>query len=147
MRRALAKLGVAALAAGASLLVAACGVVYVNETDREPAYASQTTFVSSRGPEATYRVIYTRLEQCTSGYYRIGGSFDNASKRGEITVDTGVGFQRTLFLADAHVMSIDIAPGEGAGSRVTVRVKSAEGTPLAPRIEPWVNAGSDACGD
>lgn len=145
--RAKAKLAATTLAAGASLLMAACGVVYVNESDREPRYASQTTFVSSRSAEAAYRVIYTRLEQCTSGYYRIGGDFDNVSKHGEITVDTGIGFQRTLFFADAHVMSIDIVPGEGAGSRVTVREQGPEGTPLARRIEPWVNAGSDACGD
>ena len=136
-----------ALALAVTLVLPACGVVYVNQADREPSFASQSSFDSSRSAEVAYRIIYTRLLECTSGYYRVGGDFDNTSKHGQITVDTGVGFQNTLFLADAHVMTIDIVPGGSAGSRVTVRQKSAEGSPLARQIEPWVNGGSASCGE
>ncbi|MDX1432778.1 MAG: hypothetical protein R3286_10055 [Gammaproteobacteria bacterium] len=139
--------GALAFTAAIVLVTSACGVVYVNQADREPTYAAETSFVASERPETTYRIIYTRLLDCTSGYYRVGGEFDNMAKHGEISVDTGIGFQRTLFLADAHVMSIDIVPGGGATSKVTVRRKSETGAHLVRAMEPWVNRGAGGCGE
>ena len=137
--------GFVLLAAGLASVPSGCGVVYVNPSDRNPSYATRTSFVASKRAEPTYRIIYARLLDCTSGYYRVHGEFDNVTKRGEISVDTGVGFQRTLFLADAHVMRIEIVPGAGATSEVTVHQKTDYGAPLVRAMEPWVNRGSEQC--
>ena len=86
-------------------LLAGCGTDYLNEADRNPKYRTETDFASSRSAEVTYRRIYTMLYRCTSGYYRVQGSYDPASRHAEISVDTGVGFENDLYLADSHVMS------------------------------------------
>jgi hypothetical protein len=126
-------------------VLAGCGTVYVNKSDRNPKYLEETGFDSKRNAEMTYRRIYTMLYRCTSGYYRIQGSYDSESHHGDISVDTGVGFERDLYFADAHVMSITVDPDGADKSRVVIRQTSPHGSPYAGAMAGWVNEGSEQC--
>ena len=127
------------------LLLAGCGTVYVNPSDRNPKYLKETDFVSSRNSEMTYRRIYTMLYRCTSGYYRIEGNYDPKSRDGEISVDTGVGFENDLYFADDHVMSILISADGPEKSKVRIKQTNRHGAPYADAMAVWVNEGSDDC--
>ena len=133
------------LAACLAAVLAGCGTVYVNKSDRNPKYLEETVFDSNRNSEMTYRRIYTMLYRCTSGYYRIQGNYDSESRHGDISVDTGVGFERDLYFADAHVMSIGIDADGDEKSRVRVKQTSRQGSPYAGAMAAWVNEGSEAC--
>jgi hypothetical protein len=128
---------------GAAL--AGCGTVYVNKADRNPKYLKETDFVSERTTEMTYRRIYTMLYRCTSGYYRIKGSYDPDTRHADISVDTGVGFENDLYFADAHLMSITIDADGAETSRVQIKQTSRNGSPYAGSMASWVNEGSDDC--
>lgn len=128
-----------------SAILTGCGTVYVNKADRDPKYLRETDFTSNRTTEMTYRRIYTMLYRCTSGYYRVQGNYDPDSRHAEISVDTGVGFQNDLYLADSHVMKISIDADGIEKSRVQVKQTSRDGTPYAGAMANWVNEGSDDC--
>lgn len=93
----------------------------------------------------TYRRIYTMLYKCTSGYYRVQGNYDPKSRDGEISVDTGVGFENDLYFADDHVMSIIISADGVEKSKVRIKQTNRHGAPYADAMAGWVNEGSDDC--
>ena len=126
-------------------LLAGCGTVYVNPSDRDPTYLKETEFSSKRTSEMTYRRIYTMLYRCTSGYYRVKGNYDSESREAEISVDTGVGFENDLYFADNHVMSIAITPEGVQRSKVRIRQTNRHGAPYVDAMAGWVNEGSDDC--
>ena len=108
-------------------------------------YRKETEFISSRNTEMTYRRIYRMLYRCTSGYYRVDGNFESGSAHARISVDTGVGFQSDAYLADSHVMRIDIDADGLEKSRVRIKQTSRHDTPYAGAMASWVNEGSDDC--
>ena len=126
-------------------LLAGCDTIYVNKADRNPTYHTETNFDSNRNTEMTYRRIYTMLYKCTSGYYRVQGNFDPDSRHGEISVDTGVGFENDLYFADSHVMSIIVDADGVEKSKVQIKQTSRQGAPYAGAMADWVNEGSDDC--
>lgn len=126
-------------------LLAGCGTVYVNKADRNPEYREETEFSSNRNTEMTYRRIYTMLYRCTSGYYRVQGNYDPDLHHAEISVDTGVGFENDLYLADSHVMRIIIDADGIENSRVHIKQTSRHGAPYAGAMADWVNEGSNDC--
>ncbi len=126
-------------------MIAGCGTVYLNKADRNPKYRKETDFVSNRNAEMTYRRIYTMLYRCTSGYYRVQGNYDPESRHAEISVDTGVGFENDLYLADSHVMRIIVDADGIENSSVQIKQTSRHGAPYAGAMADWVNAGSDNC--
>ena len=126
-------------------MIAGCGTVYVNKSDRPPKYLKETDFVSKLSTEMTYRRIYTMLYRCTSGYYRVQGNYDPDSHHADISVDTGVGFERDLYFADSHVMSIIIDADGIEKSRVQIKQTNRHGSPFANAMADWVNEGSDDC--
>lgn len=128
----------------AAILVG-CGTVYVNKADRNPKYLKETDFASTRTSEMTYRRIYSMLYKCTSGYYRVQGNYDPKSRDGEISVDTGVGFENDLYFADDHVMSILISADGVEKSKVRIKQTNRHGAPYAGAMAGWVNEGSDDC--
>ena len=130
---------------GLTALLTGCGTIYVNEADRNPTYHTETDFASTRNSEMTYRRIYTMLYKCTSGYYRVQGNYHPDSRQGEISVDTGVGFENDLYLADSHVMSIIIDADGIENSKVQIKQTSPHGAPYAGAMENWVNEDSDDC--
>ena len=126
-------------------MIAGCGTVYVNKADRNPKYLEETDFDSNQNTEMTYRRIYTMLYRCTSGYYRVRGDFDPDSRKAQISVDTGVGFESDLYFADSHVMSIIIEADGVEKSRVQIKQTNRNATPYADAMANWVNEGSDDC--
>ena len=123
-----------------------CGTtVYVNKADRNPVYQKETDFASKLNAEMTYRRIYTMLYKCTSGYYRIQGDYNPESHHGEISVDTGVGFENDLYFADSHQMNIIIEADGVEKSKVQIKQTSDRGAPYADAMTVWVNEGSDDC--
>ena len=126
-------------------ILAGCETVYVNKADRNPVYLKETDFSSTRNTEMTYRRIYTMLYKCTSGYYRVKGDYNPESHRGEISVDTGVGFENDLYFADSHLMKIIIEADGLEKSNVQIKQTNARGAPYADAMATWVNEGSDDC--
>ena len=126
-------------------MLGGCGTVYVNKADRDPVYKKETDFSSTRNTEMTYRRIYSMLYKCTSGYYRVQGDYNPESRHGEISVDTGVGFENDLYFADSHLMKIVIEADGVEKSRVQIKQTNARGAPFADAMAAWVNEGSDDC--
>ena len=126
-------------------IIAGCGTLYLNKADRNPEYRKQTNFTSNRTVEMTYRRIRTMLNRCTSGYYRVQGDYDSASRRAEISVDTGVGLENDLYLADSHVMRIIVDADGIERSSVQIKQTRRDGAPYAGAMADWVNKGSDDC--
>jgi len=122
-----------------------CGTVYVNKADRDPVYKKETDFSSTRNTEMTYRRIYSMLYKCTSGGYRVQGDYNPDSRHGEISVDTGVGFENDLYLADSHLMKIIIDADGIEKSNVQIKQTNARGARYAHAMAAWVNEGSDDC--
>ena len=123
-----------------------CGTtVYVNKADRKPVYQKETDFASKLNADMTYRRIYTMLYKCTSGYYRIQGDYNPESRHGEISVDSGVGFENDLYFADSHQMNIIIEADGVEKSKVQIKQTSDRGAPYADAMTVWVNEGSDDC--
>ena len=85
------------------------------------------------------------LYRCTSGYYRVKGNYDPDSHHADISVDTGVGFENSLYLADSHVMSITIEADGVEKSKVRIKQTTPRGSPYAGAMAAWVNEGSDDC--
>ena len=119
--------------------------VFVNQADRDPAYQKETGFASERNSEMTYRRIYTMLYKCTSGYYRVQGDYNPESHHGEISVDTGVGFQNDLYFADSRVMHISVEADGADKSNVHIKHTNSRGSPYGQAMAVWVNEGSDDC--
>ena len=126
-------------------VLAGCGTVYLNKADRNPTYREETDFTSNHNAEITYRRIHTMLYRCTSGYYRVQGNYDPESGHAEISVDTGVGFENDLYLADSHVMRIIVDADGIENSSVRIKQTSRDGAPYAGAMADWVNEGSDDC--
>lgn len=122
-----------------------CGTVYIDPEDENPRYVDEKTFVSTRGAEMTYRRIYKKLYQCTSGFYRIKGDYDAEIKRGVISVDTGAGLENDLYFANAHIMRITVERDDSKTSIVTIQQTERDDTPYAGVMEGWVNDWREAC--
>jgi hypothetical protein len=122
-----------------------CATVYVNKADRDPDYKKETDFSSTRNTEMTYRRIYSMLYKCTSGGYRVQGDYNPDSRHGEISVDTGVGFENDLYFADSHLMKIIIDADGIEKSNVQIKQTNARGARYADAMAAWVNEGSDDC--
>jgi hypothetical protein len=126
-------------------MLGGCGTVYVNKADRDPVYKKETDFSSTHNSEMTYRRIYSMLYKCTSGYYRVQGDYKPESRHGEISVDTGVGFENDLYFADSHLMKIVIEADGVETSKVQIKQTNARGAPFADAMAAWVNEDSDDC--
>jgi hypothetical protein len=93
-----------------------CGSVYLNSRDRDGQFPLQRSFYSPDDVATTYHRLFTTLEECLGDYgYRISGDGSR-----EITVESGVGMPRTLYLVDAVMLKMQVEPGESSGSEVTV---------------------------
>ena len=134
-----------ALALAAALL-AGCGTVYVNPEDRDKQFTVERRFESPRGVELTYRRIFYRLYDCLSVYdYRVHGEFGAGATAARIHVDSGIGLERSLYLADSYIMRVDIEPAADGRSVVTVHGDSRRFDTFHEAIELWVTDDFQGC--
>ena len=126
--------------------VVGCGTVYVNPEDRDKKFEFETRFESPRAVEPTYRIIFSKLDECLSVYdYRVHGEFGADATRARIRVDSGVGLEHTLYLADSYVMRVEIAPTTDTSSAVTVYDDDPHFDTFRKAIELWVTEGFEGC--
>lgn len=93
-----------------------CSSVYINRQDRDGQFPLERSFNSPDDAATTYYRLFTTLEECLGSYgYRVSGDGSR-----EITVESGVGMPRTLFLVDAIMLKMHVDPAEPSGSEVTV---------------------------
>lgn len=93
-----------------------CGSVYINKQDRDGQFPLERSFHSPHDAATTYHRLFVVLEECLGRYgYRVFGDGSH-----EITIESGVGMPRTLFLVDAVVLRVHVEAGESSGSEVTV---------------------------
>ncbi len=109
----------------AALLLAGCGTVYVNEEDRNLGASERDSFAVERSVDSVYRELYGRLGHCVSIYsYRVRGNITRDRDAAHVTVDSGVGFDRVLYLADSFFLRAEL---ERLGPERTSILQSAEG--------------------
>jgi len=133
-----------ALAASAGgAVAAACGTVYLNPGDRYEQFPLEHAFRVPLRVEAAARRAHAHLDRCLGHYYRVRSTHSPYAEYHEIAVDHGVGFERTLFLADRIVLLVRIEPAsEGA----EVSVLGRERTGLFVRaLEQALTGSGRAC--
>lgn len=130
----------------AGLFFAGCGTVYVNPTDRALEAAERESFAVERSVDGAYRNVYKRLQDCVSVYgYRVRGNITRERDSATVTVDSGFGFDRTLFLADSIFLRAKLERLAPERTRVTFTLRTADARPFADAARRWLITGEGPC--
>ncbi|HSS65400.1 MAG TPA: hypothetical protein VLS27_13275 [Gammaproteobacteria bacterium] len=132
------------------LLVAAffsgCGTVYVNEEDRNLDGVARDSFAVERSVDGAYREVYARLQHCVSAYgYRVRGNINRERDVAEVTVDSGFGFDRSLYLADSIFLKAELERLAPERTRITFILPTSNARPFADAVERWLISGDGSC--
>ena len=128
------------------LLFSGCGTVYVNKADRDPGAFERESFSVDRTVDGAYRAIYGRLQDCVSGYgYRVRGEITRERDAAHISVDSGVGFDRVLYLADARFLDAELERLGPERARVTFVLPNPDARPFADGLKRWLVSGDGPC--
>lgn len=131
---------------GVALCFAGCGTIYVNEEDRYPGSLKTDSFAVERSVDGAYREVYRRLQDCVSIYgYRVRGQISRARDTAEISVDSGVGVDRLLYLADSLLLKAELERLGPALTRVTFITSDPDAEPFADGAKRWLISGGGPC--
>lgn len=129
-----------------ALFFSGCGTVYVNEADRNIGEAERDSFTVERSVDGAYREVYGRLQHCISTYgYRVQGNISRERDAAVVTVDSGVGFQRVLYLADSIFLKAELQRLAPERTRVTFTVPNRNARPFADAARRWLITGDGPC--
>lgn len=129
-----------------AFLVSGCGTVYINEGDPGNGALPRDSFAVELSVDGVYRATYRRLQDCVSGYgYRVRGDINRERDVADITVDSGVGFDRILFLADARFLRVELERLAPERTRVTVILSNPNARPFADGLKRWLDSGEGPC--
>ena len=130
----------------AALFFAGCGTVYVNPPDRNLSAAERESFAVARSVDGAYRQVYGRLQDCVSAYgYRVRGNITRERDAADVTVDSGFGFERTLYLADAIFLKAELERLAPDRTRITFILADANARPFAVAARRWLLTGEGPC--
>ncbi|MDX1513025.1 MAG: hypothetical protein R3174_04710 [Gammaproteobacteria bacterium] len=130
----------------ATSITAGCGTVYVNEQDRDLGAAERSEVTLESSVDAAYRRVFGRLESCLSTYgYRVRGSINRQRDAANVVVDSGIGFDRVLYLADSVFLRAELARLAPERTRVTFVLPTADARPFADAASRWLVAGEGPC--
>ena len=139
------------------LLVAAffsgCGTFYVNEEDRNlngvarGSFAvERDSFAVERSVDGAYREVFARLQYCFSTYgYRVRGNINRERDVAEVTVDSGFGLDRSLYLADSIFLKAELERLAPERTRITFILPTSNARPFADAVERWLISGDGSC--
>ena len=127
-------------------LLSGCGTVYVHESDRDPGSADRSTVTLESSVDGAYRRVYSRWQECLSSYgYRIRGSISRERDAANVTVDTGIGFDRVLYLADSIFLQAELTKLAPERTRVTFLLPATGARPFAEATKQWLVSGQGPC--
>lgn len=130
----------------AALLIGGCGTVYVNEEDRNTASAERSTLSVELSVDSAYRRVFNRLQSCLSTYgYRVHGTINRERDTASVVVDSGVGFDRVLFLADSIFLQTELGRLAPERTRITFILASSDAQPFADATKRWLVTGEGPC--
>jgi hypothetical protein len=125
---------------------AACGTIYINESEGDRGPLEGDSFAVERSVDGAYRAIYGRLRDCVSGYgYRVRGEITRERDAASITVDSGVGFDRLLFVADSRFLQAELERLAPERTRVTFLLPNPDARPFADGTKRWLIGGDGPC--
>lgn len=123
-----------------------CGTVYVHESDRDLTAAARRSFSVEASVDSAYRRVYAHLRECVSRYgYRVRGDINRERTAADITVDSGVGFHRTLYLADSIFLKAELERLAPGATRVTLIIPSEGARTFADAARRSLESGGEAC--
>ncbi len=129
-----------------ALFVAGCGTVYVSEEDRKLSAPERDSFAVERSVDGAYREVYRRLEYCVSTYgYRVRGNITRKRDAADITVDSGVGFDRVLYLADSVFLKAEFERLAPERTRITFILPNPNARPFSDAAKRWLLSGEGSC--
>lgn len=130
----------------AASIVAGCGTVYVNEEDRSMDTADRATLAVEFSVDSAYRKVFGRLQSClsTSGY-RVHGTISQDRDAATVVVDTGVGFDRVLYLADSVFLRAELSRLGPERTRVTFLLPGSGSRPFVDATMRWLVSGEGPC--
>jgi hypothetical protein len=129
-----------------ALFLSGCGTVYLDEADRDLGAAEREIITVERSVDGAYREIYGRLQDCVSVYgYRVRGDINRERSAAEITVDSGVGFDRVLYLAEALFLKAELEHLAPERARVTFILSNPNARPFADALKRWLVSGDGPC--
>ncbi len=129
-----------------TLFLAGCGTVYVNPEDRNLEAAARDSFTVGRTVDSAYREVFGRLQYCLSTYgYRVQGDITRERVSADVTVVSGFGFQRTLYLADSVFLKAEFRRLGPESTRVTFILPTVNAKPFADGTKRWLVTGEGSC--
>lgn len=129
-----------------ALFFSGCGTVYVNQEDRSLEAAGRDSFTVERAVDGAYREVFGRFQECLSSYgYRVRGDINGERGAAEVTVDSGFGFQRTLYLADSIFLKAEMRRLAPERTRVTFILPTSNARPFADGTKRWLITGDGPC--
>ena len=129
-----------------ALILSGCGTVYVNEADRNLDAAARSSVTVESSVDRAYRRIYSRFQSCLSSYgYRIRGTINQDRNAASIVVDSGIGFDRVLYLADSVFLHANLDSLSPERTRVTFVSSTDNARPFADAAGRWLVSGEGPC--
>jgi len=130
----------------ATLFFAGCGTVYVNPEDRSLESAGRDSFTVERTVDGAYREVFGRFQECLSTYgYRVQGDITRERDSADVTVVSGFGFQRTLYLADSIFLKAEFRRLGPESTQVTFILPTVNARPFANGTKRWLVTGEGSC--
>lgn len=123
-----------------------CGTVYVNPSDRNAVAAARESIAVAGSVDSVYRALYGHLQDCVSLYgYRVRGEINRERTVAGVTVDSGLGFDRTLYLADALLFEAELERVAAGKTRVTFVLPSKDARPFAEAAKRRLQGAGGSC--
>jgi hypothetical protein len=123
-----------------------CGTVYTGEVDRQLESAERMSFTLPSTVDGAFRRVFGRFQECLSVYgYRVRGTINRDRDAANVIVDSGIGLDRVLYLADAIFIQAELERLAPERARVTFILASPQARPFADAAEGWLTAGEGPC--
>ena len=123
-----------------------CGTVYTSDVDQQLESAERMSFTLQSTVDGAYRRVFGRFQECLSIYgYRVHGTITRERDAASVIVDSGIGFDRVFYLADAIFLQAELERLAPDRARVTFVLAAPQARPFADAAQGWLTAGEGTC--
>jgi hypothetical protein len=123
-----------------------CGTVYTSEVERQLESAERMSFTLQSTVDGAYRQVFGRFQECLSVYgYRVHGTISRERDAANVIVDSGIGFDRVFYLADAIFLQAELERLAPDRARVTFVLVAPQARPFADAAKGWLTEGEGPC--
>ena len=96
--------------------------------------------------DGAYRRVFGRFQKCLSVYgYRVRGTITRERDTANVIVDSGIGFDRVFYLADAIFLQAELERLAPERARVTFVLAAPQARPFADAAKGWLTTGEGSC--